>query len=266
MRVTVVMSISLLGFIALSGCAPSRYEYEDAERQRERESRAYFQAEERRAAQRARARARAVARARAQAEKERVADQAARSRAAQAPSQDVETQQSNVQQPQAQSEEQVAAVPAKPVTPPAVAAPAVTPERSTSAEPVEARPAADVNEAAHEVGKKQIEDGYRLLRAGFVKKARERFEKAMGSNAPEASLAHGRSMDPSYLKTVAFPDVIPDAEQARRMYRRAILLGNSEAKSDLDRLEKAMAAAAPTSLSPSSPANAEPVGEAPARP
>ena len=104
-----------------------------------------------------------------------------------------------------------------------------------------------------------------MLRAGFVKKARERFERAMGANAADASLGQGRTMDPSYLKSIAFPDVVPDAEQARRMYRRSILLGNPEAKGDLDRLEKAMAAAAPEALSPSSPGQGEQPNEAPVR-
>lgn len=94
-----------------------------------------------------------------------------------------------------------------------------------------------VEEAAQEAGRKQIADGYRLLRAGFVKKAPERFELARKSNAAEASLGQGRSLDPIYLKTVASPGLIPDAEQARRMYRRAILLGNMEAKADLERLD-----------------------------
>ena len=35
-------------------------------------------------------------------------------------------------------------------------------------------------------------------------------------------------------------------------------LGSDEAKADLDRLEKALAAAAPTTFSPTSPANAAP--------
>lgn len=134
---------------------------------------------------------------------------------------------------------------------------------STNAKP---EPQSPADEAARKTAQKQIEDGYRLLRAGFVKKSREKFELAMQGNPGEASLGQGRSMDPSYLKTVAFPDVIPDAEQARRMYRRSILLGNAEAKRDLERLEKALAAAAPVtepSASGSSggivpPANAEP--------
>jgi hypothetical protein len=124
---------------------------------------------------------------------------------------------------------------------------------------VAAKSSEPVEEAAQEAGRKQIADGYRLLRAGFVKKARERFELAMKSNAAEASLGQGRSLDPIYLKTVAFPDMIPDAEQARRMYRRAILLGNTEAKADLERLEQAMAADAPRSISPVSPAGAAPI-------
>jgi hypothetical protein len=121
---------------------------------------------------------------------------------------------------------------------------------------VAAKSSEPVEEAAQEAGRKQIADGYRLLRAGFVKRARERFELAMKSNAAEASLWQGRSLDPIYLKTVAFPDVIPDAEPARRMYRRAILLGNMEAKADLGRLDQAVAADAPTSISPVSPAGA----------
>lgn len=128
---------------------------------------------------------------------------------------------------------------AKPATPPAAAA------SSQSAPAASAAVAKPVDETAQKTAKKQLEDGYRLLRAGFVKKARERFDLAMNAHASEASLAQGRSMDPSYLKTVAFPDVKPDAEEARRLYRRAIMLGSSEAKGDLERLEKALAAAEP---------------------
>ena len=129
-----------------------------------------------------------------------------------------------------------------------------TPQR---AEPFASPAPPEVTEAMASA-KQQIEDGYRLLRAGFVKKARERFDRAMDANAAEASLAQGRSMDPTYLKTVAFPDVIPDPEQARRLYRRSVLLGNREAKTDLQRLERAMAAAEPALLAPTSPANAAP--------
>lgn len=129
--------------------------------------------------------------------------------------------------------------PAKPASPPVAAA---NPQPAAASSGAAAKPA---DEASQKTAKKQIEDGYRLLRAGFVKKARERFDLAMNSYAAEASLAQGRSMDPSYLKSVAFPDVKPEAEEARRLYRRAIMLGNNEAKGDLDRLEKALAAAEP---------------------
>lgn len=139
----------------------------------------------------------------------------------------------------------VAKSPATPeaAAPAATAAATTPPSETKSAE----KPA---DEAARKTAKKQIEDGYRLMRAGFVKKARERFELAMSANAAEASLGVGRSMDPSYLKSVAFPDVVPDADQASRLYRRAILLGNTEAKTDLERLEKALAAAAPAAETP----------------
>lgn len=137
-------------------------------------------------------------------------------------------------------------------------APAPTDDEAAAGQPSKSgRSVAET--AAKETSIKQIEDGYRLLRAGFVKKARERFEQAMAENAADASLALGRSMDPTYLKTVAFPDVIPDADQAQRMFRRAVLLGNKEAKADLTRLERALAAAEPTVLSPTTPANAAPV-------
>lgn len=254
--------MSLFGIALLTGCAPSRYDYEYGERYRERESRAYFQ-DEQRQTRRARAKTRAQAQARAKARQERAAEterkQAETKTAADKeaePSRDAETPR----------EEPVAAASAARSSPPAVAAaPAITPNLPQSAKAEEAKSPDGSDEAARAESRKQIEDGYRLLRAGFVKKARERFERAMGANAPDASLAQGRSMDPSYLKTVAFPDVIPDAEQARRMYRRAILLGNSEAKSDLERLERTMAAAAPTSLLPATPDNAEPSGETPKR-
>lgn len=98
--------------------------------------------------------------------------------------------------------------------------------------------------------RKEIADGYRLLRAGFVKKARERFDAGMTAAAGEATLANARSMDPTYLKGVAFPDAEPDVEEARKLYRRAILLGNSEAKSDLERLESGTATAQPSGPPP----------------
>lgn len=125
------------------------------------------------------------------------------------------------------------------------AKPVATPVAAADPKPASGGVAKPVDEATQKTARKQLEDGYRLLRAGFVKKARERFDLAMNAYAAEASLAQGRSMDPSYLKSVAFPDVKPEAEEARRLYRRAIMLGSSEAKGDLERLEKALAAAEP---------------------
>lgn len=134
---------------------------------------------------------------------------------------------------------------AKPVQSAKLAASPVAASKPQQAPAASGGAAKPIDEAAQKTAKKQLEDGYRLLRAGFVKKARERFDLAMNAHAAEASLAQGRSMDPSYLKTVAFPDVKPEAEEARRLYRRAIMLGSSEAKGDLERLEKALAAAEP---------------------
>lgn len=259
MRVSVLISTVLLGLVALSGCGPSRYYAYDTVAEREayeREMREQ-QARERRAARRARARAAARAKARRQR-----AQQAARSRppaSAPQPLRKPEPERAFEAETPRDTDTAVAREPALQARPPVAAVPVATPEpRADLESAAKSPPNETVDEAAREAGRKQIEDGYRLLRAGFVKKARERFERAMGTNAAEASLGQARSMDPSYLKTVAFPDVIPNAEQARRMYRRAILLGNTEAKADLERLEKAMAAAAPTSVSPVSPAEAAP--------
>ena len=152
--------------------------------------------------------------------------------------------------------------------PPATPAPVAAPVKPAPVAPVAAAPAAaSVAAAANKpapaaaappsaetsAARKEIADGYRLLRAGFVKKARERFDAAMGAAAGDATLGHGRSLDPTYLKSVAFPDAEPDAEEARKLYRRAILLGSNEAKTDLERLESATATAQPSS-SPEAPA------------
>jgi len=115
--------------------------------------------------------------------------------------------------------------------PPTVAAAAAPPGNSG---PTPAIPDAAVETAS----RKQLAEGYRLLRAGFVRKARERFESAMAGVPAEATLANARSLDPTYLKSIAFPDGAPDTEQARKLYRRAILLGSSEAKGDLERLDR----------------------------
>lgn len=148
--------------------------------------------------------------------------------------------------------------------PPAPPAPVAAPAKPAPAAPVAAAPAAAGVAAAATANKsapvaaappsaeasaarKEIADGYRLLRAGFVKKARERFDAAMGTAAGDATLGHGRSLDPTYLKSVAFPDAEPDAEEARKLYRRAILLGSNEAKTDLERLESATTTAQPSS-------------------
>ncbi|MFN3867661.1 MAG: hypothetical protein ACK4MF_01190 [Hyphomicrobiaceae bacterium] len=133
--------------------------------------------------------------------------------------------------------------PAAPAAAPAVAGPA-EPPRTIASPGTENTTAAAPAVAPSPAARKDIADGYRLLRAGFVKKARERFAAAMPTAAAEATLGEARSMDPSYLASVAFPDVEPDAEQARRLYRRALMLGASEAKSDLERLESASATAA----------------------
>ena len=91
--------------------------------------------------------------------------------------------------------------------------------------------------------RRQIDEGYRLLKAGFVKKARERFDGATVGAEAAATLGLARSLDPTYLRDVAFPDVTPNPEEARKLYRRAILLGASDAKNDLARLDTAQAAA-----------------------
>lgn len=123
---------------------------------------------------------------------------------------------------------------------PTVSETAALPTPQALPPPADAAKAAPLSPAT----RKEIEDGYRLLRAGFVKKARERFSAAMPSAAAEATLAEARSMDPTYLASVAFPDVEPDAEQAKRLYTRALMLGAGEAKIDLERLEGAAASAA----------------------
>ena len=133
-----------------------------------------------------------------------------------------------------------------PAAPPPGASTAAPAAASGAAVAAAAKPAAaEPLGPALIAARKEIADGYRLLRAGFVKKARERFDAAMTAAAGEATLGHGRSMDPSYLKGVAFPDAEPDVEEARKLYRRAILLGTGEAKSDLERLESATATAQP---------------------
>lgn len=134
-----------------------------------------------------------------------------------------------------------------PSPPRAAAAAPVAPAAATPQAPAATEPPSPALLAA----RKEIADGYRLLRAGFVKKARERFDTAMTAAAGEATLGYGRSMDPTYLKGVAFPDAEPDVEEARKLYRRAILLGTSEAKSDLDRLDSGTATAQPAGQQPS---------------
>lgn len=269
MRVAVVISVWLVGLVILTGCAPSYYEYGQAERYRERESREYFQHEEQQARRRAQARKRAQAQAQARA-------RALEAKARQERTSEAEQARAGTQthaRPRAPDEveavrqEPVAAAPVNRSSPAMTTpSPAATPASPDTAHAAQPKSVKGDDEAVRQESRKQIEDGYRLLRAGFVKKARERFEQAMGANAAEASLAQGRSMDPSYLKTVAFPDVVPDAEQARRMYRRAILLGNSQAKGDLERLEKALAAAAPESLSPAPPGSGQSPGQSPVSP
>lgn len=287
-RVSVLLSVLILAAATLAGCGPSRYDYdydyEDrdrADRSGSREGRAATsrRQEARRKSTRSQARRASDRRVAANpGASKTVASSAPVSRhqatretapaevVARAPEREAPAKVSEPAKPAVVAAPAVAASASSPASGATVAAaePAVTAkadpqagDKSTSG-PAEPRSAAaatakvEVDEAARETARKQIDDGYRLLRAGFVKKARERFERAMAGNAADASLGQGRSMDPSYLKTVAFPDVIPDADQARRLYRRAILLGNDEAKADLDRLEKAMAAAAPTIL-PSAP-------------
>lgn len=138
------------------------------------------------------------------------------------------------------------AAPAKPApVAPVAAAPAAAGVAAAANKPAPA--AAAPPSAETSAARKEIADGYRLLRAGFVKKARERFDAAMGAAAGDATLGHGRSLDPTYLKSVAFPDAEPDAEEARKLYRRAILLGSNEARTDLERLESATATAQPSS-------------------
>lgn len=152
-----------------------------------------------------------------------------------------------------------AAAATTPAAPPAAAAAAtaaaaVQPAPAkTVAKPAAAAAAPAASVATDTVGpaisdaaaRKEIADGYRLLRAGFVKKARERFEAAKTALPGEATLAEARSLDPTYLASVAFPDVQPDGEQAKRLYRRALMLGAAEAKADLDRLEGAANVAEP---------------------
>lgn len=230
-RAFLLSSIFAAGLIGLAGCGPSHYAYEDRAR--------YETAPP--------AKVKKAPRATRYASAKRVRH-STRPVAAKPSNRDgvaATTQSTPVDTPAVPKPAAETITTAKPQAAPAAAATAATP-------PSPDKPADD---AAQKTAKKQLEDGYRLMRAGFVKKARERFELAMSANAAEASLGVGRSMDPSYLKSVAFPDVVPDADQASRLYRRAILLGNNEAKADLERLEKALAAAAPVTETP--PAKSE---------
>lgn len=139
----------------------------------------------------------------------------------------------------------VAAV-SRPATAAKPAAPAAAPTAAAEA----AAPTAAEEAAA----RRQVDEGYRLLKAGFVKKARERFDAAMQAAPAEASLARARALDPTYLKGIAFPDAAADAEEARKLYRRAIMLGNAEAMKDLERLDRASALpAAPDVSAPPPP-------------
>lgn len=253
MRVSVILSMLVAGHFALAACGPSRYvEYDDDERYAKDDR--YYEKEQAR-----RAKPRKVARAKPQQEQP--------SRAAVAESTPEPIRKSAQSEPpsatrrEPQSETKVAEKPRPAAEDKSAAESKPAQDSKAAAAEQKANSEAATDEAAKVEAKKQIEDGYRLLRAGFVKKARERFERAMKSNAAEASLGQGRSMDPSYLKTVAFPDVVPNAEEARRVYRRAVMLGSQEAKSDLERLEKAIAAAQPTTLSPATPAQAAPNSE-----
>lgn len=144
--------------------------------------------------------------------------------------------------------------PAKPTE----AAPAAPP-RETVAKPAStAKPAPPAaaptpSDPAVATARKEIANGYRLLRAGFVSKARQRFETAVPAAGGEATLALARSHDPTYLSGVAFPDVAPDADQARTLYQRAIGLGSDVANEDLKRLDSTPTAsktAAPAATSP----------------
>ncbi|MFV0366857.1 MAG: hypothetical protein ACK5KM_00200 [Hyphomicrobiaceae bacterium] len=298
MRISVIIAVTLTGLTALGGCSPYHHDryydsYDDAyERERDRKSYRRHTRRENRQSRHAQGSVRNKERS-AQIETPRdveqrsvvqplqdipVPDAADEVQSVEAPAApEVERDSATevaarevAKAPVVSSNPAVSTVPAdepeQPEPPREVITPEPTPadQVATVTVPAEAQPsgatgADDAAENGDAGAKKHIEDGYRLLRAGFVKKARERFEQAMTANAADASLAKGRSMDPTYLKTVSFPDVIPDADQARRMYRRAALLGNKEAKSDLTRLEQALAVAEPAILSPTTPANAAPV-------
>ena len=165
MRVVSTLSVFVACLVALTGCGPSRQDYsyyDEGDRYEDRYERARAAREKKRKARKVR---QSSARQHAPMTAPRATQSSRRETA------EVAIDPEPVRAPPAAAEQ----VRAQPVARPPAVAPAVPPVAAA---------AAPVDEAAAKVAQKQISDGYRLLRAGFVKKAREKFELAMKADAP----------------------------------------------------------------------------------
>jgi hypothetical protein len=82
-----------------------------------------------------------------------------------------------------------------------------------------------------------LADGLRALLAGDTLKARSLFTAAFDGERPNALVELARTYDPNYLNRLASTNARADVAIARQHYQRAVQLGSSEARSDLQRLE-----------------------------
>ncbi|MDX2264542.1 MAG: hypothetical protein NW215_06195 [Hyphomicrobiales bacterium] len=83
-----------------------------------------------------------------------------------------------------------------------------------------------------------VRDGNRLMREGDIMAARKLYEEASAMGDPEASLAMGRSYDPSYFEQLPVKTGKPDPAQAFDWYMRALDGGVETAKVKIDSLKQ----------------------------
>ncbi|MBC8050117.1 MAG: hypothetical protein H7X92_08230, partial [Chitinophagales bacterium] len=83
-----------------------------------------------------------------------------------------------------------------------------------------------------------IRDGNRLMRDGDITGARKLYDQAASLGDPDASLAMGRSFDPSYFEQLQVKTGKPDPAQAFDWYMKALDGGVDTAKVKIDTLKQ----------------------------
>lgn len=127
-----------------------------------------------------------------------------------------------------------AAAPSPPPPPqqqrPAIA-PAPTPPPARAAEPP-----SKLSPEEQQKAERMVAQGDRFLESGNVSVARQYYKRAADAGLAAGALKLAGTYDPVELDRIAAQGVVPQPEEARRWYERALALGAREAKERLARL------------------------------